>query len=143
MRHDHGPATEYLNLEAVELGFILNLKTLREVLNKLSVNGRRWWIATDPCDAVEDGFIRVGYGDPQCNDLLNSIYFRLPVLTESLPAGGTDQIVLVFEGSNCIADLPGLYRGTNSQIEQDALQDFVSFFTPVKKALIERMKTGE
>jgi hypothetical protein len=142
MTIDRGPASEYVDLEAVEIGFVVNLETLREVLKKLSVHGRRWWIATDPCDAVVNGFIRVGYGDPHCRDLLNTIYFRVSVLSDSIPAGGTDRVVVIFDESNCIADQPGRYRGTNEEVERDDLQDFVSFFTPVKRALIERMHTG-
>ena len=37
-----------LNVDSIELGFVVNLETLREVLKGLSVNGRRWWIASDP-----------------------------------------------------------------------------------------------
>ena len=142
MNPDSKPAT-YLNLNDVELGFVVNLKIFREVLKGLRANGRRWWVATDPCDAVENGFIRVGYGDPHCRDLLSTIYFRLPVLNDSIPLGGTDRIILVFDGGTCGADQQGVYRGAKGGVEQDDLQDFVSFFTPLKMALIERMQTGE
>jgi hypothetical protein len=44
-------ASETVNIEEVELGFVANLETLREVLKELSINGRRWWVASDPTDA--------------------------------------------------------------------------------------------
>jgi hypothetical protein len=37
-----------LNLDEVDLGFVVNLETLRGVLKSMSVNGRKWWIASDP-----------------------------------------------------------------------------------------------
>jgi hypothetical protein len=41
-------ARRIMDLDNVELGFAINLGTLREVLKGLSMNGRRWWIASDP-----------------------------------------------------------------------------------------------
>jgi hypothetical protein len=41
------------NPDEIGLGFVVNLETLREVLKSLSVRGRRWWIASDPADAID------------------------------------------------------------------------------------------
>ena len=41
-----------LNLDEVDLGFVVNLETLREVLKSMSVNGLKWWVASDPGDAI-------------------------------------------------------------------------------------------
>lgn len=59
-------AEAYIDFTEVELGFVVDLRTLKETLKSLSVNGRRWWIASDPQDAVEDGFISIGFGHPDC-----------------------------------------------------------------------------
>jgi len=44
-----------VDLGELELGFVVSLGVLREVLRGLSLNGRRWWIASDPHDAAEEG----------------------------------------------------------------------------------------
>jgi hypothetical protein len=44
------------DLSELELGIVTSLQTLREVLKRLSIGGRRWWIASDPLGAVEDGY---------------------------------------------------------------------------------------
>jgi hypothetical protein len=64
----------YVDLDEVELGFVVNLKTLRDVLKTLSRDGKRWWIASDPHDAAANGFLSIGHGDPQCNDRLNTAF---------------------------------------------------------------------
>jgi hypothetical protein len=55
----------------VGIGFVVNLQTLREVLKELSIDGRRWWIASDPHDSEETGFLTIGHGDPKRVDRLN------------------------------------------------------------------------
>jgi hypothetical protein len=45
-----------IDINGVELGLVVNLKTLREALKGLTINGRRWWwIASDPYDAAARG----------------------------------------------------------------------------------------
>jgi hypothetical protein len=39
------------SLDEVDLGFVVNLETLRDISKAMSVNGRKWWIASDPGDA--------------------------------------------------------------------------------------------
>jgi hypothetical protein len=53
-----------IDLSDVELGFVANLKTLRQVFSGLSVHGRCWWVASDPRDAIDMGGILIGHGDP-------------------------------------------------------------------------------
>jgi hypothetical protein len=79
-----------INLDDVDLGFVVNLSTLREVLADLSANGCKWWIASDPADALATRSITIGHGDPGCVDRLNTLYYRVPVLTEDSPTAGPD-----------------------------------------------------
>jgi hypothetical protein len=44
------------DLSELELGIVTSLQTLREVLKRLSIGGNRWWVASDPLGAVEDGY---------------------------------------------------------------------------------------
>jgi len=37
----------YINFDDVDLGIVVNIGTLRDVLAGLICNGRRWWIASD------------------------------------------------------------------------------------------------
>jgi hypothetical protein len=64
----------YLECDGIEVALAVNLKTLRETFRGLSVNGRRWWIASDPHDAAGRGYVSIGYGDPQCEDRLNTVF---------------------------------------------------------------------
>lgn len=123
----------------MELGFVVNLETFREVLKGLSINGRRWWIASDPYDAAETGCVAVGHGDPQCRDRLNTLYFRIPVLGNEVPRAGTDNLVVLFEPSTVSAAEPGYYI-ENGRVMQDCLEDFACFFYPIKDALIARLQ---
>jgi hypothetical protein len=52
-----------IDFTEVELGWVIDLKTLREVLSSLTVDGRRWWISSDPAYAAETGFVSIGFGD--------------------------------------------------------------------------------
>jgi len=134
-------AAEYHNFDEVEIGFIVNMQILRETLKTLSVDGRKWWIATDPSVAVEKRYVDLAFGYPGCDDWLNNIYFRLPVLSESMPFTGTDRIIILFDASNFFADQPFYRRGGGH--DRDSLEDFVSAFVPVKQALLRRMEKGQ
>jgi hypothetical protein len=79
-----------IDFDQVELGLVVNLTILREVLKSLSIDGKRWWIASDPQDALTTRSITIGHGDPRCTDRLNTLYFRIPVLGNETPRGGTD-----------------------------------------------------
>jgi len=121
----------------IELGFVVNLKTLREVLKELSINGRRWWIASDPYDAVARGHISIGYGDPLCDDRLNTVYFRFPTLGD--PTIPTDRLVLLIDPSTCTSEAPGFYSEGGGLV-QDSLEDFLCFYPPLKRALMTRLQ---
>lgn len=125
----------------IEIGFVVNLETLREALKTLNIRGRRWWLASDPADAIDDGYVVIGHGDKNCTDRLNTVSFRVPVLTRQTPYGGTGRILLLFDASVIAADQPGFYLA-DGLIEQDFLEDFQCFFRPLKDALIQRMQTG-
>jgi hypothetical protein len=126
----------------VPLGLVVNLKTLREVLKGLSIGGKRWWIASDPQDAVEDGAIFIGHGDPHCTDRLNTLIFRVPVLNDEAPRGGTDTLLLFFHPATSFPAEPGYYL-ENGRVMQDSLEDFMSFYVPIKAALIARWQAGD
>jgi hypothetical protein len=77
------------SLDQVDLGFVVSLETLRKVLKSMSINGRKWWIAGDPNDAIETHSVTIGHGAPGFHDRLNTLYFRVPVLNEETPMAGT------------------------------------------------------
>src|ERR1035441_459763 len=85
------------DLSELELGIVVSLNTLREVLKRLSTGGKKWWIASDPIDAIADGYITIAHGDPQCFDRLNTLHFRVPVVTSDFLPQRTDRIVLMVE----------------------------------------------
>lgn len=143
MDHREASTVTHYDFDEIDLGFAVSLMKFREALNTASTNGQQWFIATDPCEAVESRSLRVGYGDENSIELLSKIYFRLPVLSESLPRGGASRIVILLDASCCISDQPGFYVAGDGQIKHDFLQDFVSFFYPLKKALIDQMQTGD
>jgi hypothetical protein len=95
-----------VNLEEVDLGFVVDLETLREVLKSMSVDGRRWWIASDPIDAIDSHTLTIGHGDPGCQDRLNTLYFRVPVLNDQTPIAGNEKLVLMFDSSVVWAEQP-------------------------------------
>jgi hypothetical protein len=137
-----GGAFMGVDFNEVELGLLVNLKTLREVLKGLSIGGKRWWIASDPQDAVEDGAIFIGHGDARCVDRLNTLTFRVPVLNDETPRGGTDRIVVLLDPSTSSSKDPGYYI-ENGRVMQDPLEDFFCFYHPIKRALIARLQAGE
>jgi hypothetical protein len=127
------------SLDEVDLGFVVNLETLREVLKSMSVNGRKWWIATDPRDAIETHTVTIGHGDPGCVDRLNTLYFRVPVLNEERPMAGMDKLILLLDCSVISAEQAGLYI-EDGRVLKDALADLESFFDPIQRALVAKLR---
>src|ERR1035438_3955123 len=39
------------------IGLVVSLAMLREVLKGMNVDGRRWWISSDPHDAADAGYL--------------------------------------------------------------------------------------
>src|ERR1700730_2314946 len=128
-----------MDLEQVELGFVVNLGTLREVLKGLSMNGRRWWIASDPMDSFESHFLTIGHGDPGCVDRLNTLYFKVPVLNDEKPLAGTDRQILLFDCSVISAEQAGLYSD-GGRVLEDRVADLEAFFVPIQRALIALLR---
>jgi hypothetical protein len=132
-------ASAFAELMEVELGLAVNLKTFREVLREVSIDGRNWWLASNVRDAVRDGFVRVGYRDLPGTELLNTIYFRIALFRGPVPSARRNQVFLMFNAWSCTCDQPGLYLEADGAVNHDDMEDFVSFFSPLKKALIDRM----
>jgi len=45
------------SLDEVDLGFVVSLETLRDVLKSMSLNGRKWWDRERiPADAIENPY---------------------------------------------------------------------------------------
>jgi hypothetical protein len=131
-----------VDFDEVELGLVVNLKTLREVLKALSIGGRRWWIASDPYDAAARGYLSIGHGDQHCPDRLNTLYFRIPILGPEILRGRTDTLLLLFHPATSFPAEPGYYL-ENGRVMQDSLEDFMSFYVPIKAALIARLQAGD
>jgi hypothetical protein len=124
----------------VDVGFVVGLATLREVLKGLREDGKQWWIASEPQDAMEGGALLIGYGDPRCDDLLNRIIVSVPALDlNEVPKHRTDGIVLLIEPSSMSVEEPGLYRVKNGLVQGDFIEDFERFWRPIKRALIDRL----
>ena len=128
-----------IDISEVELGFLVNLQTLREVLKELSIDGRRWWIACDPMDALESHSLTVGHGDPNCTDRLNTLYFKVPVLNEERPVGGNDRLVLLLDSSVILPEQPGLYM-EDGRVLKDDFTDMECFYQPIRQALITMLR---
>jgi hypothetical protein len=127
------------NFDKVELGFLVNLKILRDVLKELSIKGRRWWIASDPQDAATTRSITIGHGDPLCKDRLNTLYFQVRIVGDVVSRAPTDRLVLLFDPSSCTPEEPGFYL-ENGRVVQDFVEDFLCFYQPIKRALIARLQ---
>ena len=125
-----------IDLSDVELGFIANLKTLRRVLSNLSINGRRWWVASDPRDAIDMGGILVGHGDPACVDRLNTVLFRIPVLNDGMPRHNVDSLVFLLDPSVISTTDPGYYF-EGGRVVQDNIADLDAFWAPLKAAFLK------
>lgn len=129
----------HFNLDNVDLGFILNIRMLREVLAGISSDGRTWWIATDLADAIERGYVTIGHGDPRCKDRLNTLYYRVPVLNMERPLAGNDRIVVLLEAGVVAAEQAGLYF-EHGRVVQDVVEDIQSFLIPIQRALARRFE---
>jgi hypothetical protein len=128
-----------LVLDEIDLGFVVSLETLRQVLKGLSVGGRTWWIASDPSDALESHTVTIGHGDPGCVDRLNTLYFRVPVLNEERPMAGMDKLILLLDCSVASAEQSGLYI-EDGRVLKDEIADLESFFVPIRRALIAKLR---
>lgn len=128
-----------VSLEEIDLGVVVNLETLRKVLKDLSVDGRRWWIASDPINALESGFVTIGHGDPGCIDRLNTLYYRLPVLNDEKRVAGFDKLLLLLDVSVIFPEQPGLYI-EDGRVLKDEFSDIECFFFPIKRALAEMLR---
>ena len=123
----------------VEIGIVVNLQTLREVLKELSFDGMRWWIASDPHDSAETGFVTIGHGDPRCVDRLNTLYYRAPVVGNEKWKERTDRLIVMVDPSTANAEEPGYYL-EDGRVVEDPLEDFISFYEPIERALIARLQ---
>ncbi|MGC2547606.1 MAG: hypothetical protein WA426_17300 [Silvibacterium sp.] len=103
-----------------------------------SGNGRKWWIASDPADALDNRCVTIGHGDPRCVDRLNTLYYRLPVLNEEKPTAGTDKLIVLLDSSVVSAEQPGHYM-ENGRVLEDVIADFECFFLPIHRALVEML----
>jgi hypothetical protein len=127
------------DLSELELGIVVSLNTLRDVLKKMSVGSKRWWIGSDPLDAVENGYLTIGFGDPDCFDRLNTLHFRVPVVDSDFPPNRTDRIVLLIEPTTAAGEEPGFYL-KDSRLLEDPVEDFYEFYQPLERALISRLQ---
>ena len=125
----------------VELGFVVDLRTLRETLKVLNIAGRRWWLSSDPQDAAETVYITVAHGTVGAYDRLNTLHFRVPVVGNDDSNGRTDRLILMIDPSTTTtAEEPGFYLG-DGHIMEDPAEDFYSFYEPIERALIARLQT--
>jgi hypothetical protein len=127
-----------LDLTFIDVAAVVNLATLRDILGGLRAAGRKWWIASDPADALSNGYITVGYGDPACRDRLNTIYYRLPVINDHEPPGGTDQIVMLIDASVVSPQQAGIYL-EHDRLCSDEPADIEDFLVPITRALSRRL----
>jgi hypothetical protein len=124
-----------LNLDDVDVAVVVSIEILREVLKKLSVNGKKWWIACEASYAMEAGFVTIGYGDPGCVDRLNTVYYKVPILNQDPPVGGPDKLVVLLDSSVVVAEQPGLYH-EDGRVLEDQVADMEDFFMPITRALV-------
>jgi hypothetical protein len=140
IEYEGGVAMNF-NLDGVELGFVVSLETLREVLKSMSVNGRKWWITSDPSDAIDTQTVTIGHGDPGCDDRLNTLYFQVPVLNERTPMAGTDKLTLMFDWTVVSPEQPGFYV-EDGRIFNDSVEDLKSFYDPIQRALLAKLQSS-
>jgi|GEM_PF-4086628 hypothetical protein len=124
-----------IRLDDIDLGLVVNLATLRSVLATLSVDGRKWWIASDPTDTLRCRFLTIGHGDRGCVDRLNTLYYRVPALNEAMPSAGPDNLIVLLDSSILVPEQPGLYI-EDGRVLEDVVTDMESFFYPIKQALV-------
>lgn len=130
-----------IDLDEIDLALAVSLTTLREVLKKLSVDGKRWWIASDPTDALESRFVTIGHGDAGCVDLLNTLYYRVPILNEEKPVAGVDKLVLLLDPSVVLPEQHGFYL-EDGRVVKDEFADLECFYFPIKQALTAMLCAG-
>ena len=124
-----------INLDDVDLAVVVNVEILREVLRKMSAGGRQWWIACEPEYVLQKGYITIGYGDPGCTDRLNTIHYKVPILSPDRPIGGADKAVVLLDSSVVVAEQAGLYQ-EGDRVTEDELADLEDFLTPIQRALV-------
>jgi hypothetical protein len=129
------------SLDEVDLGLVVSLETLREVLKSMSIHGRRWWIASDPDDAIDTHTVTIGHGDPGCHDRLNTLYYRVPVLNEEPPMAGSHSLRLLLDSSVVLPEQPGMYF-EGGRVLEDSLADLQSFFDPIQRALLVKLQSS-
>jgi hypothetical protein len=129
-----------INFDNVDLGFVVNLQILKDVMKDLSIDGRRWWVASDPEDAAAVSSLTIGFGDQNCKDRLNTLYFEIPVVSSVVPRYHRARLILLFDSSCVKAEGPGFYKADDS-IVQDDMEDFLEFFRPLKSALAARIQS--
>ncbi len=95
-----------VDLNEIELGFVVSLGALREAIKELNVDGRRWWISRDPHDAAELGYVTIAHGCQGCMDWLNTLHFRVPVLGNDC-SNRPDRTILIVDPSTATAEEPG------------------------------------
>jgi hypothetical protein len=130
-------------LDEIDIAFVVNLETFRELLKKLCGRKSRYWIASDPADALDSRSITVGFGCEGCSDGMNATYFRIPILNDEVPRRGTNRLVLLIAPSVIRAEDPG-FRLEGCQITvTDILEDFQEFLAPVKGAIADLLRTAD
>ena len=110
------------------------------MLRGLNINGRRWFIASDPQDAAETGYVILGHGCEGCFDRLNTVHFRIPVVGDD-GSKRTDRLILMIDRSTADAEEPGYYL-LDDRITEDPEEDFHTFYEPVERALIARLRAS-
>ena len=127
------------DIEGVDIGIAVSLGTLREVLKCLSVDGKKWWIACDPTDALETNVITIAHGQRGCVDRLNALYFDVPVLNDRKPEASMDRLVLLLDSSVISAVGPGLYL-ENGRVLEDPFADLECMYQPIRELLVARLQ---
>jgi len=123
------------------VGLVISVGKLRSVIRCLGVNGRRYWIASDPADALETGAITVGFGGRECTDPLNRAFFRIPIVGEG--AGVTpDSIILLLDPAVITSEDRG-YHLDKKRFIAECPVDFDEFYSPLKNELLRILHTGE
>lgn len=127
-------------LDDVEIGFLVNLRTLKQVLQTLHLQGRRWWLACDPEDAINQRYAEIGYGYPGCSDRLNATIFRFPVLSGYLPRYGKPDFIIGIE--RALVDLSDSRPNKGDGLDNiSCREEFSEFYGPLRDALVVRMSS--
>ena len=59
-----------------------------------------------------------------------------------MPMGGTERLVLLFDESTSFPQEPGFYL-EDSKVVEDPFEDLMSFFEPIKRALVARLRAAD